>query len=128
MNEITAFIKEAQRTPLPFHQVRTHEKMVIYGPESRLSPDTKSADALILDFPGSSESESVSCSVVSDSLPPHGPHGTRALLEWVAFPFSRRSSPPMYQTQVSHIAGTLSFEPPAIPGSSTVRNLSFCCL
>ena len=73
MNEITAFIKEAQRTPLPFHQVRTHEKMVIYEPESRLSPDTKSADALILDFPGSSESESVSCSVVSDSSSPHGP-------------------------------------------------------
>ena len=27
------------------------------------------------------------------------------ILEWVAFPFSRGSSPPMDQTQVSHIAG-----------------------
>ena len=37
------------------------------------------------------ESESKSCSVVFDSLRPHGPHGilqTR-IPEWVAFPFSR---------------------------------------
>ena len=68
--EITAFIKEAQRTPLPFHQVRTHEKMVIHEPESRRSPDTKSADALLLDSPGPSESQSVSCSVVSDFATP----------------------------------------------------------
>ena len=27
------------------------------------------------------------------------------ILEWVAFPFSRRSSQPRDQTQVSHIAG-----------------------
>ena len=27
------------------------------------------------------------------------------ILEWVAIPFSRRSSPPRYQTQVSYIAG-----------------------
>ena len=27
------------------------------------------------------------------------------ILEWVAFPFSRRSSQPRYRTQVSHIAG-----------------------
>ena len=36
----------------------------------------------------SCELQSVSCSVVSDSLPPHG------LLEWVAFPISRGSSQP----------------------------------
>ena len=34
-------------------------------------------------------------------------HGTlqARILEWVAFPFSRVSSQPRYQTQVSHIAG-----------------------
>jgi len=30
------------------------------------------------------------------------------ILEWVAFPFSRGSSQPRDQTQVSHIAGGLS--------------------
>ena len=55
-----------------------------------------------------------SCSVVSDSLRPmdcsppsssvHGILQAR-ILEWVAISFSRRSSPPRDQTQVSHIAG-----------------------
>ena len=45
-----------------------------------------------------------SCSVVSDSLWPHGILQAR-ILEWVAFPFSRGSSQPRDQTQVSHIAG-----------------------
>ena len=53
--------------------------------------------------------ESESCSVVSNSLQPHGlySHGTlqARILEWVAFPFSRESSQPRDQTQVSHIAG-----------------------
>ena len=34
----------------------------------------------------------------------HGILQTR-ILEWIAFPFSRGSSQPMDQTQVSHIAG-----------------------
>ena len=34
----------------------------------------------------------------------HGIHQAR-ILEWVAIPFSRGSSPPRYQTQVSRIAG-----------------------
>ena len=34
----------------------------------------------------------------------HGIHQAR-ILEWVAFPFSRGSSQPRDQTQVSHIAG-----------------------
>ena len=55
------------------------------------------------------ESESESCSVVSDFLQPHGltvhviPQAR--ILEWVAFPFSRGFSQPRDQTQVSHIAG-----------------------
>ena len=54
-------------------------------------------------------SESESCSVVSDSLwsrdyTVQGILQAR-ILEWVAFPFSRGSSQPRDQTQVSHIAG-----------------------
>ena len=45
--------------------------------------------------------ESESHSVVSDSLRPH----QARMLEWVAFPFSRGSSQPTDQTQVSRIAG-----------------------
>ena len=55
------------------------------------------------------ESESESRSVVSDSLRPmecivHGILQAR-ILEWAAFPFSRRSSQPRNRTQVSCIAG-----------------------
>ena len=57
----------------------------------------------------SSAYEGESCSVMSDSLQPHGlyiVHGIQArILEWVAFPFSRGSSQPRDWTQVSHIAG-----------------------
>ena len=53
--------------------------------------------------------ESESQSVVSDSLWPHGltVYGIlqARILEWVAFPFSRGSSPPRNQTEVSCIAG-----------------------
>ena len=52
---------------------------------------------------------SESHSVVFDSLQPHGlysPWNSPArILEWLAFPFSRGSSQPRDQTQVSHIAG-----------------------
>ena len=50
--------------------------------------------------------ESESDSVLSDSLQPivHGILQAR-ILEWVAFPFSRGSSQPRDQTQISHIAG-----------------------
>ena len=55
------------------------------------------------------ESESESCSVVSDSLRPHGytiPEILQArILEWVAIPFSRGSSQPRDQTQVSRTEG-----------------------
>ena len=51
-------------------------------------------------------SERKSCSVVSDSLPPHCLYSPRILqariLEWVAFPFSRGSRD---RTQVSCVAG-----------------------
>ena len=51
-------------------------------------------------------SERESCSVVSDSLPPHCLYSPRILqariLEWVAFPFSRGSRD---RTQVSCVAG-----------------------
>ena len=52
--------------------------------------------------------ESENQSVISDFLQSHGlVHGIlqARILEWVAFPFSRRSSQPRDQTQVSHIAG-----------------------
>ena len=53
------------------------------------------------------ESESESHSVMSDSLPPHTVHRIfqARILEWVAVPFTRGSSQPRDQTQVSCIAG-----------------------
>ena len=52
------------------------------------------------------ESESESCSVVSDSLRlmDYGILQAR-ILEWVSFPFSRKSSHPRDRTQISCIAG-----------------------
>ena len=44
------------------------------------------------------------------------------ILEWVAFPFSRRSSQPRDQTQVSHIAGR--FFLPAEPQGKPMGKLS----
>ena len=50
-----------------------------------------------------------SCSVVSDSLQPHGLYVhvilQARILVWVAIPFSRESSQPRDQTQVSCIGG-----------------------
>ena len=55
------------------------------------------------------KSESVSCSVVSDSLRPHGSSVHEILqvkiLEWVAIPFSRGFSWPRDETLVSCITG-----------------------
>ena len=55
------------------------------------------------------ERENESCSVVSNSLQPHGLIVLGILqariMEWVAFPFSRGSSQPRDQTQGSCIAG-----------------------
>ena len=56
------------------------------------------------------ESESESHSVMSVSLQPHGLYIVHAflqvrILEWVAILFSRGSSQPRDQTQVSHIVG-----------------------
>ena len=49
------------------------------------------------------QSENECCSVVSDSLQPHGLYVLQArLLEWIAIPFSRRSFQPWDRTQVSH--------------------------
>ena len=52
------------------------------------------------------KSESESCLLVFDSLQGHGILQAR-ILEWVAFLFSRGSSQPRDQTQVSHIASRL---------------------
>jgi len=57
-----------------------------------------------------SESESESHSVMSVSLQPHGLYIVHAILqvrilEWVPILFSRGSSQPRDQTQVSHIVG-----------------------
>ena len=53
--------------------------------------------------------ESESCSVLSDSLQPHGLYSSwdsqARILEWVTFPFSRGSSQPRDQTQVSLLQG-----------------------
>ena len=58
----------------------------------------------------------VSCSVVFNSLRPHGLQTARPsihgilqarTLEWTAIPFSRGSSWPSDQTHISHIAGRL---------------------
>ena len=47
------------------------------------------------------------------------------ILEWVAFPFSRASSQPRDQTQVSHIAGdSLPAEPQGKPKNIGVGSLS----
>ena len=51
------------------------------------------------------ESESPSGSVVSICDPPDAGILQATILEWVAFPFSRASSQPRDQTQVSRIAG-----------------------
>ena len=71
-------------------------------------------------------SESESCSVVSDSLQPHGLYVAcqvplsmgfpgQEILEWVAIPFSRGSSQPRDWTWVSSLqAGSLLSEPPWI--------------
>ena len=55
------------------------------------------ADALTSEPPGKSK-------WVKSNYTVHGIPQAR-ILEWVAFPFSRRSSQPRDQTQVSHIAG-----------------------
>ena len=67
-------------------------------------------------YPSQLKSESESCSVMSNSLWPHGlVHRIlqARILEGVAFPFSRESSQPRDWTQVSRIAGRvyqLSYE------------------
>ena len=48
--------------------------------------------------------------LISDSSETHGLYGLpgssiHGMLEWVAIPFSRESSPPRDKIQVSHIAG-----------------------
>ena len=59
---------------------------------------------------GAPQVKSESCSVVANSLQPHGLYTVRGILqprilEWVAFPFSRGSSQPRDITGVSCIAG-----------------------
>ena len=60
---------------------------------------------LSLNLPNESENHSV-CPTLCDPLD-YTVHGIlqARILEWVAVPFSRRSSQPRDQTQVSHIAG-----------------------
>ena len=64
------------------------------------------------------KSESISCSVMSDSLSMSSVHGIlwARILEWVAIPFSRGSSRPRDGTRVSCISGnSLLSEPPRKP-------------
>lgn len=52
MNEISAPIKETPENSLAPSAMEGHsEKTAVYEPGSRLSPDTSSAGALMLDFP-----------------------------------------------------------------------------
>ena len=65
--------------------------------------------APLLGKKGKVQSQSESCSVVSDSLQSHGLYSPwnspGQILEWVAFPFSRGSSQPKDWTHVYRIAG-----------------------
>ena len=78
----------------------------------------------------------VSCSALSDSLPPHGlgsPSGSSVhgilqarKLKWVAIPFCRGSSWPRDQTRISCIAGGFFItEPPGKPLHSLTRDQTF---
>ena len=60
---------------------------------------------------GHYESESQLCTTLCNSMNVASVHGIlqARLLEWVAIPFSRGSSQPRDQTQVSHIAGRCRF-------------------
>ena len=80
-----AIVHGVAESQIQLKQLSTHTHTFIYGHESE------------------------SCSVVSDSLPPHGRHGIlqARILEWIVFLFSRRVSQPKDWTQVSCIAGRL---------------------
>ena len=64
------------------------------------------------------ESESESHSVVPDSLRPHGPYGRilqARILDWLAFPFSRGSSPTQGSNPgLTYCRQTLLAEPPGL--------------
>ena len=76
------------------------------------------------------KSESESCSVVSDSLEPHGLHTVHGILqarilEWVAFPFSRGSSQPADQPLSPKFkVVSLPAEPQGKPKNTGVGSLS----
>ena len=80
-----------------------------------------------------SGSESESCSVVSDSLRPHGLHSpwnSPGQNEWIVLSFSSGSSQPRDRTQVSHIAGGFftvwaTREAQAIREAQTINGLSY---
>ena len=70
------------------------------------------------------ESESESCSVVSNSLGPHGILQAR-ILEWVAIPFSRGSSQPRNRTRAPALqVDSLLAEPQGKPKNTEVGSLS----
>ena len=71
----------------------------------------------------------LSCSVVSDSLQPHGytVHGIlqARILEWVAFPFSKGSSQTGIEPRSLALQGdSLPAEPPGKPKNTGVGSLS----
>ena len=73
-------------------------------------------------FASESPSRPTLCNPMDYSI--HGILQAR-ILEWVAFPFSRGSSQPRDQTQVSHIAGdSLPAEPQGKPKNTGMGSLS----
>ena len=118
-----------------YRQLYGHTKFTAFLSQV-LSPGDQGRKSAFQTSPGPSTclkwSESESRSVMSDSLRPHGflhcrwilyqlnHKGSPRTLEWVAYPFSSRSSQPRNQTKVFCIAGRwilyqLSYDPPAYP-------------
>ena len=97
-----AFSPEIEETILK--GLKRYEKML-----DIIHHEGKAIKTTILSYTCQNERERESCSVVSNSLDPmdcrvHGILHAR-ILELVAFPFTRGSSQPRDQAQVSHIAG-----------------------
>ena len=84
-------------------KVRVGETAGLYGIIKNKLPNLKYVCVCVL----VTQSCLTLCDLMDCSPPGSSVHGIlqARVLEWVAMPFSKRSSRPMDQTQVSHIAG-----------------------